>query len=334
MNHIKQQIIILMVILTLLLIYSAEASSTRGAFAFTGFGNGVGTRAMGMNGAYSAVADDSSALYWNPAGLSMTLYKELSFTYADLYDIDLITNSTLNMSYPETEKSKAAVALGWNRLQYDLESWTEEVFLASYARTIYQTKTENIKNSRFAISSGVTVKYLRQSSKLDITSLEMDNTFCKARGIGIDAGILARIKAVDGRNLICAGLTAQDIPTVVEWNSMLKEYLPIRYIIGVSSQPLPRLTVALDMEGEQNGGIGIFRLGIEHWFLPIDVELPVSEKNLAIRGGVANELDSSRLSFAGGIGIRWSSWQLDYAYIMDNNGLGDTRSRFTVSVRF
>lgn len=31
---------------------------------------GIGARAMGMGGAFTAVADDSTALYWNPAGLS------------------------------------------------------------------------------------------------------------------------------------------------------------------------------------------------------------------------------------------------------------------------
>ena len=31
---------------------------------------GVGTRALGMGGAYTAIADDTSAPYWNPAGLA------------------------------------------------------------------------------------------------------------------------------------------------------------------------------------------------------------------------------------------------------------------------
>ena len=31
---------------------------------------GIGARALGMGGAYSAVSNDVTALYWNPAGLS------------------------------------------------------------------------------------------------------------------------------------------------------------------------------------------------------------------------------------------------------------------------
>ena len=31
---------------------------------------GIGTRAEGMGGAFVAVADDASAVYWNPAGIA------------------------------------------------------------------------------------------------------------------------------------------------------------------------------------------------------------------------------------------------------------------------
>jgi hypothetical protein len=35
-----------------------------------GFDLGIGTRALGMGGAYLGVADDYSATFWNPAGLA------------------------------------------------------------------------------------------------------------------------------------------------------------------------------------------------------------------------------------------------------------------------
>ncbi len=46
----------------------------------------VGTRAIGMGEAYTALADDSSALQWNPAGLSFANQKEASFMHSSLIE--------------------------------------------------------------------------------------------------------------------------------------------------------------------------------------------------------------------------------------------------------
>ena len=50
---------------------------------------GIGARGIGMGGAYSAVADDGTAAYWNPAGITqLTLGLTPSYgTYGDSSDI-------------------------------------------------------------------------------------------------------------------------------------------------------------------------------------------------------------------------------------------------------
>lgn len=49
---------------------------------------GVGARAVSMGGAYTAVASDASALYWNPAGISQCRHPEVTFTHLNwLLDI-------------------------------------------------------------------------------------------------------------------------------------------------------------------------------------------------------------------------------------------------------
>ena len=45
---------------------------------------GVGARALGMGNAYTAVADDVSAMAWNPAGLARISRPELGATHAEL----------------------------------------------------------------------------------------------------------------------------------------------------------------------------------------------------------------------------------------------------------
>src|SRR6267378_327417 len=42
----------------------------------------VGSRAIGMGEAYTAMADDVSSLYWNPAGIALLNQSQASFMYS------------------------------------------------------------------------------------------------------------------------------------------------------------------------------------------------------------------------------------------------------------
>lgn len=46
---------------------------------------GVGARAMGMGGAYTSIAQDVTALYWNPAGIAHITGASANLSVADLY---------------------------------------------------------------------------------------------------------------------------------------------------------------------------------------------------------------------------------------------------------
>lgn len=45
---------------------------------------GIGARALGLAGAYAGIADDATAIYWNPGGLSALIKPELSATHVTL----------------------------------------------------------------------------------------------------------------------------------------------------------------------------------------------------------------------------------------------------------
>jgi len=69
-----------------------QASATKYAGSF--MENGGGARALGMGGAFTAVADDPSTTFWNPAGLATLKDRELllmhSERFGDLIDRDFI----------------------------------------------------------------------------------------------------------------------------------------------------------------------------------------------------------------------------------------------------
>jgi long-subunit fatty acid transport protein len=62
-----------------LAVLPAFAQFPEDALRFATPGIGVGARALGMGNAYTGVANDFSAVYWNPAGLAQMEYGEFSF---------------------------------------------------------------------------------------------------------------------------------------------------------------------------------------------------------------------------------------------------------------
>lgn len=74
----------------LLLLISATTSTAQEEIFFIGEELGVGARAMGMGGAYVGVADDYTAMYWNPAGLGQLRRMEVNLGFSH--------NKTVNTS--------------------------------------------------------------------------------------------------------------------------------------------------------------------------------------------------------------------------------------------
>jgi long-subunit fatty acid transport protein len=60
----------ILLLVTTLLSGSSFAQFSEDAVRYSGSGNGIGSRALGMGNAYIGVSDDYSATFWNPAGLA------------------------------------------------------------------------------------------------------------------------------------------------------------------------------------------------------------------------------------------------------------------------
>jgi long-subunit fatty acid transport protein len=93
-------------------------------------GMGVGTRAFGMGNAYTGIANDFSAIYWNPAGLGQLDKSEFSFglSYQTVkntssfygietpFSLSATTVNTAGLVIPvPTKRGSLVVAFGYNR---------------------------------------------------------------------------------------------------------------------------------------------------------------------------------------------------------------------------
>jgi hypothetical protein len=82
--------------------------------------NAVGARAVGMGGAFTAVADDATALWWNPAGMIYLPYREVIPQHAEQFG-KLVNHDFLGVVLPLGGPSgkQSALGVGLLRLAVD-----------------------------------------------------------------------------------------------------------------------------------------------------------------------------------------------------------------------
>ncbi len=164
---------------------SAQSESTT-AENFTNVGSGgslftkigVGARAAGMAGGFSALADDISALYWNPAGVARLQGINVNASYTAWFAG--ITHNFIGAVLPLSDRYRLGVnlivldngTLEKSTIQQDFNGGTFNANDLSVGVTLAGALTD-----RF--SFGATLKYIR-SAILDLS----------ADGIAFDAGSL------------------------------------------------------------------------------------------------------------------------------------------------
>lgn len=323
----------LMLLLVASALVSNEARATKYAAEFLKLG--VGARALGMGGAFVALADDASAGYWNPAGLAQLERGELLAMHSEQFG-GLANHDFLSFAQPLEGDRHASVGIGLVRFSVDDIRVTRDAFQDLNGNG-ERDPGEPILTERFRTESdteyALLLSYAREAgdglflggnAKLLRQGL-LDNT---SFGLGLDLGVLYRLRP----ELTLGGRLSDATGTRLSWDTGHSETVDPSLTVGARwSRELASVRGSITAGGDvglhfdnreaaSQIGSGAFagdlQGGLEYWY----------DHLLAAR------LGSDAGNLTAGAGVRVTSLSVDYAYL-SNEELDDTH-RVSASFRF
>jgi len=261
----------------------------------------VGARPMGMGGAFTGLADDVTAIFFNPAGISAIRQREAIAMHAAL-SFDRNFNYVAG-SFPN-HKGDSAWGLSYTRFSVDgipetrlISGTTSPVLNADGTVTIFSLFDDIEENLVLSYAWKLQDK-LRVGVNARILHQELYNQ--KANGQGLDLGLL--YQATPDVRL---GLSLRDMFEYVRWNvSGLRDRVPCTATIGAAVRGWKDIMYLLDVFKVESDDVG-YRIGFEKWWA----------NHYALRLGV-NDGD-----FTVGASAKYQSFEFDYAY--QTQDLGD-----------
>ncbi len=324
--------LVFFILLTIFITNQVYAEDNNYKYAGEFLDVGAGARALGMGGAFVAVADDGTAAYWSPGGLAFLESREFSFMYSQQFESLVKTNF---ISYVHPKSKYGAFGISWLRLGVEDIPKTGYIDANQNNMQDFDDKNDNgikdegefyierpIKVGSFDdTEDGIFISYgLRAGDNISIgVNLKLIRQMLaenSSTGWGIDIGSIYEL--FDGFKV---GLNIQDLTkTKLKWDSMTKhiDVIPVNFRLGAAyTKNIKSIKSDATISWNLDTKYGTeMRFGAEWWFL----------KTLALRIG----FNESRLTF--GTGLRISNFQADYAFV-GHDDLGNTH-RISTSVKF
>lgn len=272
---------------------------------------GVGARALGMGGAFTAIADNSDAPYWNPAGLSQIKHNEISAmqtrlsTDADHYYVSYVTpflSGGLGISWIQIGMGSITQTGGTVNLTNEVEnlgifSYFSNAYMLAYGQNI----TDNL-------SFGITAKYLT-SDMPGLVSVEGASAF----GYSVTPGLLYK-----PTKELSIGFKIDELVNYQKWGTDTEEIVPSKYRLGIAySLLVTRYPLLLSADVSQ-----------------------INKEGYVPEGGAGAELTMGDISFrigyadtalTGGAGLRSEHVAIDYAYVTQTSLTKDNVHRVSLT---
>ena len=268
---------------------------TRSNFSF-----GFGARAMGLGNAYVAMADDPTAVYWNPAGLDYIYQQSLTFFHASLPEGGLY--DFFGYAYPTLDLGTFAIGIG--RIgtgdidQYDIAGQSVG---STFSYDNYRLYLSYGLKLPYNISAGLSIKVLRQGF-YNISLAEYGGDV-NATGVGMDLGILYKPEFSTSPLLRdwSIGLNVQNMFQPQLKLGDITDIIPLSLRFGLM-RTIPisgtgAFNILLDLDKSSTTGLGIF-FGTEFNYQGI--------------GKVRVGYNNNSVSF--GAGVEYKMFQIDYAF--------------------
>ncbi len=301
--HTIGRLALLVVTITVVSASMAQASWNAGNYLKLG----VGARALGMGNAFVAVVDDATAVYWNPAAMTLSNKTRLFVSYANRFGADV-------------QNQNAGIAFHWREEFYlgfgVVRNSIDDIKYSPDRRTTGERPTVNgtFKDAEVALMASGAFR-LSDLLSLGVTAKYLTHELAgkTAEGVGFDFGVL--LHPFDRLTL---GMNAQNINRPrMNWANETSHFdrIPANFKIGAAYDVVPnRLRLSSDINIPDSDDL-LLNIGGEY--------TPLS--NLSLRGGLLGE------DLGTGASIGWQDVTMDYAYYIHD--IGDTH-RFTLLYEF
>ena len=253
---------------------------------------GVGARPLGMGGAFTAIADNADAPYWNPGGLGFIAHNEITSmqtklsTDADHYYVSYVRpafGGTLGISWiqvglgnivqtsSEVDPNNEVIDLG-------VFSYFSNAYMAAYGKKINEK-----------LSIGLTAKYLTS----DMSQISGG----RASGYSVTPGLLYRFDRG-----IKFGVKIDELVNSQQWGTGTVEQVPAKLRIGLAFSRANPGVFAIDFSQTLKSGYAAQAAVGYEW----------QRDALSFRVGYLDGLTA-------GVGFVSKKVRIDYGYITQQN---------------